>query len=327
VTDQISGVNGQEFISIVVPCYNEEDVIGDFYNRVSVVVEKIEIQTEFIFINDGSRDRTLAILEALQQNDQRIGIIDFSRNFGKEIAMTAGIDYAAGDAVIIIDADLQDPPELIPELLSYWKKGNDVVYAKRSHREGESFLKKFTSKAFYQIMGKISNISLPEDTGDYRLLSRRAVDALKALRERERFMKGLFSWIGFSQKEVLFDRAPRFAGKTKWNYSKLWKFAIDGITSFSAVPLKIATYLGLGVASFSFIFGMWVIVKTLIWGDPVAGYPSLMTVILFLGGVQLLFTGIIGEYLSRMYSETKRRPLYILKQYKPSSLYYKEREL
>lgn len=314
-------VNQRELgLTILVPCFNEEDAIGEFYHRLTTVLASVKMKTEIIFINDGSQDRTLNILESMQKKDSRIGIINFSRNFGKEIAMTAGLDYAGGDAVIVIDADLQDPPELIPEMVDQWQNGYDVVFAKRQSRMGESLLKKTTANAFYLVMKKISRVPIPENTGDYRLLSRRAVTSLNNFKESQRFMKGIFAWIGYPQKEILFDRDPRYAGKTTWNYWRLWNFAIEGITSFTEAPLKIATYLGVIVALFSFIYGVLVIIRTLVWGDPVAGYPSLMTVILFLGGVQLLSIGIIGEYLGRVYSETKRRPLYILDKYVPSVL-------
>ena len=308
----------EKLLSIVIPAFNEEDVLEVLYGRLKDVLDSINMNSEMIFINDGSQDGTLSIIEKLQQTDSRIGIIDFSRNFGKEIAMTAGLDYASGDAVVIIDADLQHPPELIPELIKYWETGYDVVYARRGIREGESFLKKQTSKWFYRVMKLLSTLPIPEDSGDFRLLSRRSVNALNQLRERQRFMKGLFSWIGFSQKAVLYEEEPRYAGKTKWNYWKLWNFALEGITSFTEVPLKLATYIGLFVSGSSFIYGLWIIIKTIIWGDPVAGYPSLMTVILFLSGVQLLTLGIIGEYLGRMFSETKNRPLYLINKYVPS---------
>lgn len=232
--------------------------------------------------------------------------------------MTAGIDHANGDAVIIIDADLQDPPELIPALIHEWKQGFDVVYAKRNKRDGESLLKKITSYFFYRVIQKVSRVSIPEDTGDFRLMSRRAVEALKALREQHRFMKGLFAWVGFPQRAVLYNRDPRFAGSTKWNYWKLWNFAIEGITSFTIAPLKFATYFGLVIAIGAFLYAGVIIFKTLVYGNPVAGYPSLMVTILFLGGIQLITIGILGEYLGRMFDETKQRPLYILKSYHPA---------
>jgi glycosyltransferase involved in cell wall biosynthesis len=234
--------------------------------------------------------------------------------------MTAGIDHARGDAVIIIDADLQDPPELIPRFIEEWKQGFEVVYAKRIQRDGESTLKKVTSYLFYRVIQKVSRVSIPEDTGDYRLMSRRAVEALKGLREQHRFMKGLFAWVGFQQKAVLYNRNPRFAGETKWNYWKLWNFAIEGITSFTIAPLKIATYLGLAIAIGAFFYAGIIVFKTIFYGNPVAGYPSVMVTILFLGGVQLISIGIMGEYVGRMFDETKNRPLYVLNSYEPSRI-------
>ena len=305
-------------LSVIIPAFNERDVISAFHGRLSAVLDTLPCEAEAIYVNDGSTDGTLEIIDNLRSNDKRIAILDLSRNFGKEIALTAGLDYAGGDAVVVIDADLQDPPELIPLLIEQWQNGYDVVYAQRVEREGETVLKKATAKAFYRVMQKVGRVKLPENTGDYRLLSRRAVDALKKIREQNRFMKGLFAWIGFPQKSVSYNRDPRYAGTSKWNYWKLWNFAIDGITSFTVTPLKLATYLGLCSAFFSFAYALEVIVKTVIYGNPVAGYPSLIVVILFLGGVQLVAIGIIGEYLGRMFEETKRRPLYFIKLYEPA---------
>ena len=306
-------------LTVIVPVYNEEDVIEIFYKRTKDVVDSLPYDTELLFVNDGSTDSTLNILLSLQKKDLKIKVIDFSRNFGKEIAMTAGLDHAKADAVVVIDADLQDPPELIPELVARWKDGYDVVYAKRSSREGESIVKKATSKAFYRVLKRVSKVPIPEDTGDFRLMSRRAVDSLNRLRERNRFMKGLFAWIGYPQTAVLYKRDPRYAGATKWSYFNLWNLAIEGITSFTVAPLKISTYLGLLSAIIAFIYGVWIIAKTLIYGDPVAGYPTMMVVILFLGGVQLFSIGIIGEYLGRIFSESKQRPLYLINNYYQST--------
>ncbi len=304
-----------ETVSIVVPAYNEQEVLPEFHRRTSAVLRALALEYEVIYVNDGSKDNTLALLRELQANDDHVVIVDLSRNFGKEIAMTAGLDYSRGDAVIVIDADLQDPPELIPTLIDGWREGNDMVYATRSGREGESMLKKTTAHFFYRVIQGVSRFKIPQDTGDFRLLSRRAVDALKLLREQHRFMKGLFAWIGYPQKAVPYHRDPRFAGETKWNYWKLWNFAIEGITSFTIAPLKLATYLGLVVALGAFSYGGVIVVKTLLYGNPVAGYPSLMVVMLFLGGVQLVALGIIGEYLGRMFDETKGRPLYLVNKY------------
>jgi glycosyltransferase involved in cell wall biosynthesis len=299
-------------LSVVVPVYNEEEVLPEFHKRLTAVLASIKTSCEIIYVNDGSMDKSLKVIESI--NDPRITIIDLSRNFGKEIALTAGIDHANGDAVVVIDADLQDPPELIPELMNKWQQGYDVVYARRTARNGESFLKKASARLFYRVIHGVSKVNIPENTGDFRLLDRRAVESLKQLRERHRFMKGLFSWIGFSQTAVSYHRDQRFAGKTKWNYWQLWNFALEGITSFTITPLKIATYLGLTTATASFLYALFVVYKTLAFGEPVRGYPSLIVVILFLGGVQLVCLGIIGEYLGRMFDETKQRPLYLIKQ-------------
>ena len=305
-------------LSVVVPAYNEEAALPQFHSRLSAVLAKISAPSEVIYVNDGSSDGTLDALNQLKKNDERVAILDLSRNFGKEIALTAGLDHASGDAVVVIDADLQDPPELIPEFIRYYREGFDVVYAQRVVREGESAMKKATAYAFYRLMQRMSKVEIPEDTGDFRLLSRRAVNSLKRLREQHRFMKGLFAWIGYPQKAVPYQREPRAAGQTKWSYWRLWNFALEGITSFSTTPLKFATYIGLLTSLAAFVFAAVIVYKTLAFGEPVRGYPSLMVVILFLGGVQLFTIGIIGEYLGRMFNETKRRPLYIVKDYSPA---------
>lgn len=308
----------KKLLSIVVPLLDEEEVIEAFYKRLHSALIPIDMDAEILFVSDGSTDKSIEKLLAIKKGDPRVGIIEFSRNFGKENAMTAGLDFASGDAVVIIDADLQDPPELIPEFIHYWQEGYDIVYAKRNTRAGETFFKKATAGAFYYIINLMSNTTIPENTGDFRLISKRAVEALRQLPERQRFMKGLFAWIGYSHKEIIFDRDPRYAGKTRWNYFKLFKFAIDGITSFSVAPLKLSVYFGLFVSMFSFFYGAVQTFRTLVWGEPVAGYPSLIVLISFLGGVQLLSIGIIGEYLGRMFSEVKSRPKYLVKHYKPS---------
>lgn len=305
-------------LSVVVPAYNEAEVLAEFHRRTSKVLESLEMEWEILYVNDGSTDDTLEVLRGFA--GRQTSYIDLSRNFGKEIAMTAGLDHARGDAVVIIDADLQDPPELIPELVAKWHEGFDVVYARRTTRKGETWLKKTTAKMFYRTIQAMSRVRIPEDTGDFRLLSRRAVESLKGLREHHRFMKGLFAWIGFPQVAVYYHRDPRFAGETKWNYWRLWNFALEGITSFSIAPLRLATYLGLVVACGSFVYASIVVYKTLAYGEAVKGYPSLMVVMLFLGGVQLICLGMLGEYLGRMFNETKQRPLYLVNQYVPSSL-------
>ncbi len=305
----------QELLSIVVPAYNEAKVLPEFHRRLSAVLDRVDVAAEILYVNDGSRDETADVLAVLQKQDARIGIVDLSRNYGKEIAMSAGLDYASGDAVVIIDADLQDPPELIPELVVQWRAGYDDVYARRISRDGESFLKRATAHLFYRLIRQVSDVDIPPDTGDFRLLSRRAVNALKQLREQHRFMKGLFNWVGFERKEIVYRRDPRAAGNSKWNYWRLWNFALEGITSHTTVPLRLASYLGILVAFSAFIYAAFVAYDKLVHGNPVAGYPSLMVVLLFLGGVQLMTLGVIGEYMGRMFDETKKRPLYFVKSY------------
>lgn len=305
-------------LSIVVPVYNEEENVAEFYQRTMRVLDGLPFRSEIVYVNDGSTDNTSQVLYTLKRDDARVAIVDLSRNFGKEIALSAGLDYAGGDAVIVIDADLQDPPELIPELVKWWLQGYENVYAKRVARDGETIVKKATAQAFYRIIQKVSRVRIPEDTGDFRLLSRRAVDSLRQLRETHRFMKGLFAWIGYRSKAVPYRRDARFAGETKWNYWRLWNLALEGITSFTIAPLKMATYLGLLAALGAFCYGLFLIVRTMVYGNPVAGYPSLMVVVLFMGGIQLVAIGIIGEYLGRTFDEAKGRPLYIVNRYTPS---------
>ena len=306
-------------LSVVVPVYNEEDGLSAFHDRLVLTIDQLDCPVEIIYVNDGSTDGSMHLLAELHETDKRVGVLSLSRNFGKEIALSAGLDYSRGDAVIVIDADLQDPPELIPQLLQRFEDGYDVVYATRRQRRGETLLKKVSAKYFYRTIRRMSSIEIPADTGDFRLLSRRAVNAVMGLRERHRFMKGIFSWIGYRQTAVDYERDSRVSGQTKWNYWKLWNFAIEGITSFTIGPLKMASYLGLGTAMLAFVYAIWIIYKTLRFGDPVAGYPSMMVIILFLGGVQLATLGIIGEYLGRVFNETKQRPLYVVESYRPSA--------
>lgn len=300
-------------VSVVVPVFDEEAVLETFHARMARVFDGLpELGLELVFVNDGSRDGSLKVLQRLCTADPRVGLVNLSRNFGKEIAMTAGLDHCSGDAVVVIDADLQDPPEVIPDLIAAWKAGHDVVYARRSHRDGESWLKRGTAHAFYRLMLRASQVPIPPDTGDFRLMSRRAVDALLRLRERHRFMKGLFAWVGYPTTAVVYRRDPRAAGHTKFNYWRLWNFALEGLTSFSTVPLRVATYLGVLVSLGAFLWGCLIVVKTLLWGDPVPGYPSLMVAVLFLGGVQLMAIGMLGEYVGRIFGEVKARPLYLV---------------
>ena len=304
---------GKPKIAVIIPCYNEEDNVKAVYDRLTEVLNSTNYQYDLIFIDDGSKDNTLNELLKLYEKDHKVKIIAFSRNFGKEIALSAGLDYADADAVIPFDADLQDPPEVILDLLSKFEEGYDVVNAVRSKRDGETFLTKFTSKAFYRIINKLTNIEIPQDVGDFRLVSKDALNAIKGIRERKRFMKGIFAWVGFKTTSVYYERAPRHAGKTKWNYLKLIDLAIEGITSFSTVPLRLASLLGILVSLTAFLYAVWITISKLLYGNPVKGYPSMMVAILFLGGVQLITIGIIGEYIGRIYEEVKQRPLYIVK--------------
>ena len=300
--------------SIIVPCHNESGSLQTLYTRVRAVMDESGEPWEMICINDGSGDDTLLQLIALHQQDRRVRVIDLSRNFGKEAALTAGLDAARGEAAIPLDADLQDPPELIPELLARWREGFDVVNAVRLSREGESWLKRASAHVFYRIINRMSDVEIPPDTGDFRLLSRPVLEALQALPERRRFMKGLFAWVGFRSTNVYYHRAPRHAGKTTWNYWRLWNLAVEGITSFSQVPLQLAAYLGFVVSLLAFLYAVWLVISTLAYGNPVKGYPSIMVTLLFLGGVQLMALGVIGEYLGRIYEESKQRPVYLVRQ-------------
>lgn len=299
-------------LSIVVAAYNEEDVLHIFFDRLQTVLSGVEGDYEIVCVNDGSSDRTAEILNAAHAADPRIKVVHLARNFGKELAMTAGLDYATGDAVVPLDADLQDPPELIADFLRLWREGYDVVYAVRDDRETDSWLKRTTASAFYAMLGRLSNVEIPRNAGDFRLMDRRVVDALKQLRERNRFMKGLFSWVGFRQTSIGYRRPERAAGKTKFNYWKLWNFALDGITGYSTVPLRIAGYFGFIFALIAMIYGAFLLMRTMIYGADVPGYASLMVAVIFIGGIQLVVLGIIGEYLGRMYNESKQRPLYIV---------------
>jgi glycosyltransferase involved in cell wall biosynthesis len=303
----------RELISVVVPAFNEEETLGAVVQRIETVLAQLDFDFEFILVNDGSSDCTAAIIRDLAAVDPRVCGVELSRNFGKEIAMTAGIDHARGAAVVILDADGQDPPEIIPEFVRLWQAGHDVVYGQRVSRQGESWLKRSTAFVFYRVIQAVSRVHIPKDTGDFRLLSRRAVDALKQVRERHRFMKGLFAWIGFDSVAVPYERLPRSAGRTKYSYRRLFGFAIEGITSFSVAPLKLATWLGLVIAVGSFAYALVIILKTMLYGSTVPGYASLMVTVLFLGGIQLVAIGILGEYLGRIFNETKSRPLYFVR--------------
>ena len=303
-------------ISILIPAYNEEEVLSTLFPRLANLAnDNKNYDFEFLFVNDGSKDKTLQIIKDYAETDPRVSFINLSRNFGKEIGMIAGLDHVTGDATVIIDADLQDPPELIPEMIKLWEEGYDDVYAKRRSREGEGWFKKFSSKMYYRTLQSLTRIEIQKDTGDFRLLDRRVVEALKQFRESQRNTKAMFSWVGFHKKEILYDRDPRAAGESGWSYLKLIELAIDGITSFTTAPLRISTYIGLAVSAFAFIYLIVLIIRTIFFGADLAGYPSTMAVILFLGGVQLLSLGIIGEYIGRIFNETKQRPLYLIEEY------------
>ena len=303
-------------LTVVVPAHNEVAVLETFHGRLSRVLNELPVDGNVLYVDDGSTDATWRLIEELLARDPRVGAIKLSRNFGKEAALTAGLDHADADAVVVIDADLQDPPELIPSLVEQWRAGFDVVYATRTARAGETGFKRLTAALFYRGMERLSETPIPRDTGDFRLLSRRALEALRQLRERQRFMKGLFAWIGYRQTAVYYLREPRVAGTTKWNYWRLLQLAMEGVTSFSTAPLRLATWVGLASSLLAFLYGLWVFGKAALLGDPVAGYPSLMVAILFLGGVQLLALGVIGEYLGRNYAESKQRPLYFIEEHR-----------
>ena len=303
-------------ISIIIPAYNEEDSLPYLYERLTKLIDDIKnYEFEILFVNDGSKDKTLEIIKEYRKKDNRFAYVNLSRNFGKEIAMIAGLDYAKGDAVVFMDADLQDPPELLPELIKYWEEGYDDVYARRKTRDGETFLKKFTSKMYYRVLQKLTNIQIQKDTGDFRLLDRRCVNALKKLRESQRCSKSMFSWIGYKKKEVLFDREPRVAGKTKWNYKKLIDLAIDGITSFTTSPLRLSTYLTIPTFITLVVYFIYVIVKSCTINEPIQAFQAIILINLFFFVIIILLIGIIGEYLGRIFNETKNRPLYFIDEY------------
>lgn len=300
------------FLSIVVPCYNEEDVIDIFLKEIFAVLNPLAKSYEIIFVNDGSKDNTLQVLQMKSQENESVRIINLSRNFGKESAMTAGIDMALGEVVVPMDVDLQDPPELITDFIREYENGFDVVVGKRVDRTSDSFAKRTSAELFYKMHNKISDIEILNNVGDYRLMSRRVVNELKRLPETQRFMKGIFSWLGFPTATIEYKRDERVAGDTSFNGWKLWNFALDGITSFSTAPLRIWLYIGMIISLFAFIYGSIVILKTLFLGVDSPGYASTMTVVLFLGGIQLMGIGILGEYIGRIYMESKNRPIYIV---------------
>ena len=310
-------------ISILIPCYNEEASLPLFYVELTKVMSDPKLSHydwELLLVNDGSKDKTLDIIKRLRDADNRVSYVDLSRNFGKEKAMLAGFDYVTGDCMIIMDADLQDPPTLIPEMVSWWEQGYDDIYAKRKSRGEESWLRKSFSLLFYKILQKTTKIEVLQNVGDFRLLDKSCIEALRKIRESERYTKGMFCWIGFRKKEILFDRGDRVAGKSAWNFWSLFSLAIEGITSFTTSPLRISSIFGFIVSILAFVYMAFFLVKTWIFGDPVQGFPTLITVILFLGGVQLIAIGILGEYIARIFNETKNRPTYIAREHNGKKL-------
>ncbi|OHB97745.1 MAG: glycosyltransferase [Planctomycetes bacterium RIFCSPLOWO2_12_38_17] len=306
---------GSVMYSIVVPVYNEENVIKEFYNRTTAVLSSLKERYEIIFINDGSVDNSLTILRELHAEDSSVKVINFSRNFGHQMAITAGMDYSAGNAVIIMDSDLQDPPEVIAKLVERWKEGHDVVYAVREARKGETLFKRLTATLFYRLIVKITNVSMHADVGDFRLMDKKVIDIFRTVRERHRFIRGLVFWVGFKQTGISYIRNERFAGETKYPFRKMLKFAIDGITSFSFLPLQLAMYAGAIISLMSFASGIYILCLRIITGRFIPGIAGILVSVLFLGGIQLLFLGLIGEYIGRMYDEIKQRPLYIVQEF------------
>jgi len=300
-------------LSLVLPVFNEEAVIPELHDRLQKFLKELALESEVVFVDDGSRDKTFAMLEELAKKDSRYSILSFSRNFGHQTAITAGVDHARGEAVVVMDADLQDPPEVVLEMIAKWKAGYDVVYGKRRSREGETFFKKITAAVFYRTFAAMIPIEVPLDTGDFRLMSRRVVLTLRALRETHRFVRGMVSWVGFKQTAVLYDRPARFAGETKYPLRKMVRFAIDGITSFSILPLRFSTYLGMTVATLSVLYAIYAVIDRFVLHHTVPGWTTTVVLIALLSSVQLLMIGILGEYVGRIYEEVKGRPLYVVR--------------
>ncbi|GAB1596545.1 glycosyltransferase family 2 protein [Lysobacter claricitrinus] len=306
-------------LTVVVAAYNEADSLPLLHPRIVAACAGIDgLDARVLYVDDGSTDATWRALCDIATHDARVSLLRLSRNFGKEAALTAGLDLVEEGGALILDADGQDPPELIPAFVAKWREGFDDVHGTRTVRAGEGVLKRATAHAFYRVIGRLSRTPIPADTGDFRLLSQRSLAALRQLRERHRFMKGLFGWVGYRHVAIPYERDPRLAGGSKFNFWRLWNFAIEGITSFSTAPLRLATYMGLLTAALAFLYAMWIVIKAFAWGDPVAGWPTMMAVILFLGGVQLIALGLIGEYLGRLYDESKRRPLYLVDEFRPA---------
>jgi polyisoprenyl-phosphate glycosyltransferase len=304
----------QPLLSVVVPMFNEEEGVDLFFGRLNPVLEKLTPDYEIICVDDGSTDRTLSFLAQWRIRDQRIKVVSLSRNFGKDTALTAGLDFASGKAVIPIDSDLQDPPELIGPMMEKWREGYDVVYARRSARDTDDVQKRLSANWFYRVHNWLADVTIPDNTGDFRLMDRRVVEALKHLPEKTRFMKGIFAWVGFKQTGIEYAREARAAGTTKWRYWKLWNFALDGITSSSTMPLRVWTYFGVAVGVLAVFYSAFLVLRALFWGVDVPGYTSLMVGFLVLGAVNIVATGILGEYVGRIYQEVRNRPLYIVRQ-------------
>jgi len=304
--------NYDPFVSLVVPVFNEQDVLEIFLEKTALALDTAGLEYEYVFVNDGSSDGTLPALITLSAGNERIRVVDLSRNFGKEAALTAGIDHIRGNVLVPMDVDLQDPPELIPQFVEKWRDGYDVVYGVRTRREEDSAAKRATAGGFYRVFNRLSPTHIPDNVGDFRLMDERVVAVLRQLPERNRFMKGLFSWVGFRSVGVPYERPARAAGETKWNFRKLWNFALDGIVSFSTVPLRIWSYVGVVISLLSFFYASFIIIRVLMFGKDFPGYASLLAVMLFLGGIQLISLGVIGEYLGRLFLETKERPVYIV---------------
>jgi len=315
-----SRATGPDRLTVVVAAFNEAQALPSLHPRIAAVLDRLagDIDGRVLYVDDGSSDGTWDVLLGIANGDARVSLLRLSRNFGKEAALTAGLDRVEEGAAMILDADGQDPPELIPRFVEKWREGHDDVHGTRTGREGETWLKKATAHAFYRVMQRLSKTPIPTDTGDFRLLSPRSLAALRQLRERHRFMKGLFGWVGFRRAAIPYQREARLAGSSKFSFWRLWNFALEGITSFSTAPLRLATYVGVATALAAFVYALWIVFKALLWGDPVAGYPSMMAVILFLGGVQLVALGTIGEYLGRLYEESKQRPLYLVDSWRPA---------
>lgn len=306
-------------LTVVIAAFNEAEALPRLHPRIVAVLDALpDVEGGVLYVDDGSSDATWQVLRGLAAGDQRVSLLRLSRNFGKEAALTAGLDQVREGAALILDADGQDPPELIPQFVAKWREGFDDVHGTRLERDGEGWIKRATAHGFYRVMGRLSSTPIPRDTGDFRLLSPRALAALAQLRERQRFMKGLFGWVGYNRASIGYQRDARVAGRSKFGFWRLWNLALEGITSFSTAPLRIATYVGLFTALLAFVYAAWIVFKALRWGDPVAGWPTMMAVILMLGGAQLVALGLIGEYLGRLYSESKQRPLYLVDTWEPA---------